>query len=277
MHGYEQRSNGHSNSSGRPDMSAKQKGYATDSIAIRSESERKLFATNLNVRFSGSSARRVGDSVDVFIDGLKRLTMTMQEGGACAFRGTQLQPDPAALGGVPGLYDVIGPHPLRFEHRYYAEGECRVSYVEAFLWVWDYSDSLVVSDVDGTITKSDVGGMINGVLGHKLGWKKGHAHAGVCRMYNDLLNHTGARMLYLTARPMNLIVETRAYIYELEQVSWELGRRATHMETHTHSLIRSLTNSCSTRLAGTLAAQAALRRGHHRHNQLLLLVQARGG
>jgi hypothetical protein len=60
--------------------------------------ERKLFATNLNVRFSGSSARRVGDSVDVFIDGQKRLTMTILEGGACAFHGGQLQPDPAALG-----------------------------------------------------------------------------------------------------------------------------------------------------------------------------------
>lgn len=223
---------------------SKQRGFATDIIGVRAvpstaeastaasakasadafdeASDAQVFATDFNVRFTGASAKSAyrGDTVDVLIDGQVRFTMLLAEGGKCTFRSGALQCDSRTLGGVRGLLEggPSAPHRVRYEHRFSYNGEYRLSFVEAWLWVWDRSDSLIVSDIDGTITKSDVGGIINGVLGAKLGWKKGYAHPGVCALYNSLLANTPrCRILYLTARPLNLINETRSYITELKQ------------------------------------------------------------
>jgi len=196
-------------------------GYATDVIGIRSADRKKVFATKFNVRFTGKSAKSMykNEAVDVIIDGNVRLTMAIGEGATAAFRNGSFQCDPEVLGGIPGLADSLGPHELRFEHRYLNNetGEYRLNQVFAKLWVWDSSDFVVVSDIDGTITRSDVGGMINGVIGARMGWKKGYAHPGVCFLYNKLIENTGSRIMYLTARPLSFINETRSYIEELEQ------------------------------------------------------------
>jgi len=194
-------------------------GYATDVVAVRCSEKGLVFSTDFNVRFTGRSGRfeAKGDTVDVLVDERVRFTMRIGDAGVATFSGGSLVPDPTILGGLPDLMSRLGPHKLRFEHRYTANEEYRLNYIEAFLWVWDSSDSIIVSDIDGTITRSDVGGMINGVLGARMGWKKGHAHPGVCYLYNHLIHETDARMMYLTARPLNLINETRSYIYELEQ------------------------------------------------------------
>ncbi|GBG24223.1 Phosphatidate phosphatase LPIN3 [Hondaea fermentalgiana] len=194
-------------------------GYATDVVGVRSKDTGEIFTTNFNVRFTGRSGKfeARGDTVDVLLDDRVRFTMEIGDGGKAQFPSGKLAPDPEVLGNVTSLLDELGPHKLKFEHRYTANGEYRLNYVEALFWLWDSSDSIVVSDIDGTITRSDVGGMINGVLGARMGWKKGHAHPGVCFLYNHLIDETNAHIMYLTARPLNLINDTRSYIYELEQ------------------------------------------------------------
>lgn len=92
-------------------------------------------------------------------------------------------------------------------------------HVVASLWVFPFSDSFMVSDVDGTITKNDLGGLFNTALRMKAGFKHtGYAHQGTCHLFNHIVQETGCRVLYLTARPLNLMNETRAYINSLKQV-----------------------------------------------------------
>eukprot|EP00590_Aulacoseira_subarctica_P006625 CAMPEP_0172436090 /NCGR_PEP_ID=MMETSP1064-20121228/71541_1 /TAXON_ID=202472 /ORGANISM="Aulacoseira subarctica , Strain CCAP 1002/5" /LENGTH=260 /DNA_ID=CAMNT_0013184475 /DNA_START=969 /DNA_END=1749 /DNA_ORIENTATION=- len=91
-------------------------------------------------------------------------------------------------------------------------------------------DSLIVSDIDGTITKSD----INGVLDTVVREAYTHVHRGICKFFTDLVNlspdstsHTPAvantvRFLYLTSRPLSLLHSTRKFLNSLEQESCKL-------------------------------------------------------
>lgn len=197
---------------------ARHNGYATDVIAIRGRNG-ELSATDFNVRFTGASKRSAhrGSGVDVKIDGNTCLSMLMGEGGMCFFPNKSLQCSDKELSSISCLQGVSGRHELIYEHKFSKDGEFCVNFVRAFLWVWDYSDNILVSDVDGTITISDVGGMLNSTLLSKVGFRKGYAHAGVCSLFNAVKKATNCHVLYLTARPMNLIKETREYIYGLQQ------------------------------------------------------------
>jgi len=57
---------------------------------------------------------------------------------------------------------------------------------EAHLYLWKSCDSVVVSDVDGTVTKSDVMGVIDTVVQDKFEY----CHAGICKFYNQIANGT---------------------------------------------------------------------------------------
>eukprot|EP00804_Cyclotella_cryptica_P016506 CCRYP_004722-RA/>CCRYP_004722-RA protein AED:0.02 eAED:0.02 QI:106/1/1/1/0/0/2/1184/328 len=62
-----------------------------------------------------------------------------------------------------------------------------VATTEAFLYLWSACDSVIVSDVDGTITKSDVRGVIDTVVQEKFA----HIHSGVCKFFNELIHLSG--------------------------------------------------------------------------------------
>jgi len=107
---------------------------------------------------------------------------------------------------------------LEYEHRYVRRGIPSISFVKCTLWIFNPDDGVLVSDIDGTITKSDVGGMVNTVGLGKLGFKqRAYAHTGICTFYRNIQNLTKCRILYLTARPMSLIKVTRTYISDLQQ------------------------------------------------------------
>jgi phosphatidate phosphatase LPIN len=80
--------------------------------------------------------------------------------------------------------------------------------VAASLWLWEAHTTLVISDIDGTISVSDVRGYINTV--HLKRYE--HTHAGVCRLYSHLAAAHDVRFLYLTSRPLSLLPATRAYL-----------------------------------------------------------------
>jgi phosphatidate phosphatase LPIN len=71
--------------------------------------------------------------------------------------------------------------------------------------VIDYTTKIVVSDVDGTITKSDVLGQVLPTLG--ADW----THQGVTKLFDNIAKN-GYMMLYLTARPVGLSDFTRKYL-----------------------------------------------------------------
>jgi phosphatidate phosphatase LPIN len=84
-----------------------------------------------------------------------------------------------------------------------------------FLWVHD--TPIVISDIDGTITKSDA-------LGHVLTWVgRDWTHLGVAKLYTDIVNN-GYNIFYLTSRSVGLADTTRGYLNGLVQDGYRLPK-----------------------------------------------------
>lgn len=82
--------------------------------------------------------------------------------------------------------------------------------VECNLYLWDSDDKVVISDVDGTITKSDV-------LGHVYGWiGKDWVHKGIAALYNAITNN-GYKIVFVTSRAISQSDSTRSYLQQLTQ------------------------------------------------------------
>jgi hypothetical protein len=75
------------------------------------------------------------------------------------------------------------------------------------IYLWNYDDKIVISDLDGTITRSDVLGHIFPIFG------KDWSHKGVVKLYNDIVKN-GYKILYLTARAICQSDHTKFYLRE---------------------------------------------------------------
>lgn len=82
--------------------------------------------------------------------------------------------------------------------------------LSAEIYLWDFDSKIVISDVDGTITKSDVLGQIMPYMGSN--W----AHEDVCKMYTNI-SKNGYKILYLTARALCQSGQTKGYLQNLVQ------------------------------------------------------------
>jgi len=79
------------------------------------------------------------------------------------------------------------------------------------IFVWGPREKIVISDIDGTITRSDVRGQICSYTG-VADW----AHCSVAPLFS-LIASNGYRLLYLSARPATMAAETKAYLESLKQ------------------------------------------------------------
>jgi len=77
--------------------------------------------------------------------------------------------------------------------------------------LWRQRDRIVISDIDGTITRSDVRGMLLPLIGAS-NWAQGE----VVRLYN-LIADNGYRILYLSARSISQAADTKFYLEQLRQ------------------------------------------------------------
>ena len=75
----------------------------------------------------------------------------------------------------------------------------------ASLWLWRYDVPIVISDIDGTITKSDALGHILNMIGRD--W----THLGVAKLYTDI-SANGYNIMYLTSRSIGQADTTRTYL-----------------------------------------------------------------
>ncbi|XP_063616851.1 phosphatidate phosphatase LPIN3 isoform X1 [Cydia splendana] len=75
---------------------------------------------------------------------------------------------------------------------------------------WRYDDKIVISDIDGTITKSDVLGHIFPLVG------KDWAQSGVAQLFTKIKNN-GYQLLYLSARAIGQARVTREYLRSIRQ------------------------------------------------------------
>ena len=74
---------------------------------------------------------------------------------------------------------------------------------------------LVVSDIDGTITKSDALGHVFTMIGRD--W----THVGVAKLYTDICRN-GYKILYLTSRAIGQADSTREYLKGIKQNDYQL-------------------------------------------------------
>jgi len=79
------------------------------------------------------------------------------------------------------------------------------------LYYWNYDEKLIISDVDGTVTKSDILGHILPKLGAS-DW----AHSGIANFYTNIAKN-GYKIIYLTARPIGYSGGTKGYIRNIKQ------------------------------------------------------------
>ncbi len=87
--------------------------------------------------------------------------------------------------------------------------------VEARIFLYTSTDKIVISDIDGTVTKSDVWGHLLPLIGRD--W----THPGICSLYTKIAQN-GYRILYLTARSVSQVEQTRQFLWGIEQAGVRL-------------------------------------------------------
>ncbi|EGX91269.1 nuclear elongation and deformation protein 1 [Cordyceps militaris CM01] len=80
----------------------------------------------------------------------------------------------------------------------------------ANMYLWKYDTPVVISDIDGTITKSDALGHVLNMIGRD--W----THAGIAKLYSDIALN-GFNIMYLTSRSVGQADTTRAYLNNIVQ------------------------------------------------------------
>ncbi|CAF0963035.1 unnamed protein product [Brachionus calyciflorus] len=83
---------------------------------------------------------------------------------------------------------------------------------KANIFLWESTEKIVISDIDGTITKSDLRGHIMSMIGRD--WYQ----EGVVKLFRSIENN-GYKIVYLSARPICQCELTRSLIKNLTQCS----------------------------------------------------------
>ncbi|KAK4105376.1 LNS2-domain-containing protein [Parathielavia hyrcaniae] len=91
---------------------------------------------------------------------------------------------------------------------------------QAYMYLWKHETPVVISDIDGTITKSDALGHVLNMIGRD--W----THAGVAKLYNDIVTN-GYNIMYLTSRSVGQADSTRTYLAGIVQDGYRLPRGPT--------------------------------------------------
>lgn len=91
---------------------------------------------------------------------------------------------------------------------------------QANMYLWKHDVPVVISDIDGTITKSDALGHVLNMIGRD--W----THVGVAKLYCDIVAN-GYNIMYLTSRSVGQADTTRAYLANIVQDGYKLPRGPT--------------------------------------------------
>ncbi|KAI4890506.1 hypothetical protein NFI96_011441, partial [Prochilodus magdalenae] len=96
-----------------------------------------------------------------------------------------------------------GPNDVVFSITTQYQGTCRC---EGTIYLWHWNDKIVISDIDGTITKSDILGQFLPQLG------KDWTHRGIAKLYHTI-HENGYKFLYCSARAIGMAGMTRGYLH----------------------------------------------------------------
>ncbi|CAA16154.2 LNS2/PITP domain-containing protein [Caenorhabditis elegans] len=107
---------------------------------------------------------------------------------------------------------VFGANELRFSITTKFQG---TTWCSCNIYLYKWYEQIVVSDIDGTITKSDVLGHVIPAIGGT--W----AHTGVAELYTRIKNN-GYKMVYLSSRAIGQSHTTKQYLKSVAQDSKQL-------------------------------------------------------
>ncbi|XP_015261828.1 PREDICTED: phosphatidate phosphatase LPIN1 isoform X4 [Gekko japonicus] len=96
-----------------------------------------------------------------------------------------------------------GPNDVIFSVTTQYQGTCRC---EGTIYLWNWDDKIIISDIDGTITRSDTLGHILPTLG------KDWTHQGIAKLYHKV-SQNGYKFLYCSARAIGMADMTRGYLH----------------------------------------------------------------
>ncbi|KAM8953385.1 phosphatidate phosphatase LPIN1 isoform 2-T2 [Pelodytes ibericus] len=96
-----------------------------------------------------------------------------------------------------------GPNDVVFSVTTQYQGTCRC---EGTIYLWNWDDKIIISDIDGTITRSDTLGHILPTLG------KDWTHQGIAQLYHKV-SQNGYQFLYCSARAIGMADMTRGYLH----------------------------------------------------------------
>ncbi|KAL7406455.1 hypothetical protein ABVT39_019849 [Epinephelus coioides] len=124
--------------------------------------------------------------------------LLMSSGNVCYKKTLRLTSEQLA-----SLQLMEGPNEVVFSVTTQYQGTCRC-HGTIYLWSWD--DKIVISDIDGTITRSDTLGHILPTLG------KDWTHQGIARLYHKV-SQNGYKFMYCSARAIGMADMTRGYLH----------------------------------------------------------------
>ncbi|KAJ4455438.1 putative lipin family protein [Paratrimastix pyriformis] len=141
---------------------------------------------------------------------------TPKPAAAVSVSSVGLQRPPPGV--VPPLRRTRYPSAAQLEGLPLREGQNRVRFVargsaqvSASIFLWGAADRIIVSDVDGTITRSDVRGQLFPAFG------KDWSHRGVAALYTHLAR-SGYRFVYITSRSIGQAEGTRRFLQRVHQL-----------------------------------------------------------
>jgi len=102
---------------------------------------------------------------------------------------------------------IPGQNEIRFVCKTSPSG---VQTLSCYIYLWHYTSKVIITDVDGTITKSDILGQVLPFFGRD--W----SHPGVTALFRNLYNN-GYKIVYLTARAIGQSSMTKNYLINLIQ------------------------------------------------------------
>jgi hypothetical protein len=191
-------------------------GQALDVILINgsdgNNTNEAVSCNDFSVTFWGAEGLVRIQANGCFVEGLDMLSTKR----GCHFvEGLTKKPGAAALGNLLQVLnnpDTSSTQSLFF-HLFHASSNTVIGVAECRAFQWRSTDKVVICDLDGTVTKSNVRGVWDTVLTETYQY----LHDGVCSFLQSLVAAENRRILYLTSRPISIADRTRKFLLAAEQ------------------------------------------------------------
>lgn len=207
-------------------------GGATDVIVVRHPSG-KLLCSSFHAqlpKISKQDHTLMGTRVQLFVNNIPTgVSMVLDRDLICCFDDGSYRASSEELESL-GLRP--GRNSIRYEMIHSLNNDRRYS-VKADIHLWQSWDKIVVVDIDGTVTKTDVAGF----GAEKLGYE--YIHQGVCEAVSHI-SKLGYRILFLTSRAITLAQSTREFLRSIGFSNGGTGMPEFGLITTTERFLQSL-------------------------------------